>query len=167
MSGSGKSFYAEYLNNYLSAKHYKINLLDGDIIRDRYKTSIGFSYDEICQNNLTIADSCYKEYKDYDFSIISVISPYEHIRKKIRKLFKKDILFIYIHSDIESLVSRDTKGLYKKARDGEISNLIGYSDDSLYETPVSPDLTINTTTIDDPDKNFILLKSYIDEIISK
>ncbi len=167
MSGSGKTFYAEYLNNYLSEKHYKINLLDGDIIRDRYKTSIGFSYDEICHNNLTIADSCFKEYKDYDFSIISVISPYEHIRKKIRELFKLDISFIHTHSDIESLVLRDTKGLYKKAKDGEISNLIGYSEDSLYETPASPDLKINTTSTDDPEINYILLKNFIDEIISK
>ena len=122
MSGTGKSYYSKYISD--NYKNYKINMLDGDIIRGRYDIPVGFTYDDICKNNLTIKDIVKKDYQNYDITIISVISPYENIRNQIKREFNKDLSFIYMHSDIESLRQRDTKGLYKKADNKEILNLI-------------------------------------------
>ena len=53
---------------------------------------------------------CKEEYKNSDITIVSVITPYESIRKEIKKIFKKDLFYIYVYADLESLKNRDTKG---------------------------------------------------------
>lgn len=167
MSGTGKSYYSEYISN--NYKSYKINMLDGDIIRGRYDIPVGFTYNDICKNNLTIKDIVKKDYQNYDITIISVISPYENIRNQIKAEFNKDLSFIYMHSDIESLRQRDTKGLYKKADNKEILNLIGYSDiaDSRYERPISPDLILNTSFGINPNDNIKKLNKFLKSMLNE
>tara|TARA_B100000287_G_C20544014_1_gene745803 strand:+ start:327 stop:869 length:543 start_codon:yes stop_codon:yes gene_type:complete len=161
MSGAGKSFYAEYLDKVLKKNELQTNLIDGDVIRNKYKIKLGFTYNEICDNNRNIADICANEYKNYDVTIVSVISPYDSIRKEIKTVFGSDIYYIYVYADIESLKERDTKGLYKKADNGEIDNLIGYSNKSKYEAPNSPDIELNTSSNIKPDANYKILEHFI------
>ena len=165
MSGTGKSYYSKFMEEKLNNNNKKVNLIDGDIIRDRYKIKVGFDYNEICANNRNIARLCEKEYKKYDITIVSVISPYELIRQEIKNKFQDDFLLIYVYSDINSLKDRDTKGLYKKADMGLIDNLIGYSKKSVYEPPASPDLTLVTSNNINPSENIKLLDCFIDKNI--
>ena len=165
MSGTGKSYYSKFIEEKLSNNNKQVNLIDGDVIRDRYKIKVGFEYNEICANNRNIARICEKEYKEYDITIVSVISPYELIRQEIKNRFQDDFLLIYVYSDINSLKDRDTKGLYKKADMGLIDNLIGYSKKSIYEPPVSPDLTLDTSNNINPSENIKLLDSFINKNI--
>ena len=87
MSGSGKSYYSDCIKEILKKENLKVNVIDGDIIRDKYKIPVGFSFNEICQNNKNIANICKEEYKNSDITIVSVITPYESIRKEIKDLF--------------------------------------------------------------------------------
>ena len=77
MSGAGKSFYADHVNKILQKENLKVNVIDGDVIRDKYKIPMGFNFDEICRNNKNIANICTEEYKNSDVTVVSVISPYE------------------------------------------------------------------------------------------
>tara|TARA_B110000008_G_C16625093_1_gene426151 strand:+ start:80 stop:580 length:501 start_codon:yes stop_codon:yes gene_type:complete len=160
MSGTGKSFYSKYLYEKLSAMNKKIKLLDGDTIRDNYNVPLGFSKDEIFKNNMYISEICEKEYQKYDVTIVSVISPYESLRKIIKEIFRNDIYFIYIYANIESLKLRDTKELYSKADNNEIKDLIGYSETSKYEIPTKPDLILDTSENSKPEKNFSILNNF-------
>ena len=165
MSGSGKTYYSNLICQKLQTYKMQINLIDGDIIRDKYKIPMGFEYDEICSNNRNIARICKNEYKKYDITIVSVISPYESIRQEIKKIFKNDLYLIYVYSDIESLKNRDTKGLYKKADMGLIDNLIGYSPKSIYEHPKNTDLRLDTSSDIDPSENIKQLDTFINNNI--
>ena len=161
MSGAGKSYYSEYIKKILEKENLKVNIIDGDIIRDKYKIPVGFSFDEICNNNKNIANICKEEYKNFDVTIVSVISPYESVRKQIKRLFENDLFYIYVHADIDSLKKRDTKGLYRKADIGLIDNLIGYSKKSIYEKPENADLILNTSSDTNPRVNMESLSSFI------
>jgi adenylylsulfate kinase-like enzyme len=161
MSGAGKSYYSEYIKKILEKENLKVNIIDGDIIRDKYKIPVGFSFDEICNNNKNIANICKEEYKNFDVTIVSVISPYESVRKQIKRLFENDLFYIYVHADIDSLKKRDTKGLYRKADIGLIDNLIGYSKKSIYEKPENADLILNTSSDTNPRVNIESLSSFI------
>ncbi len=167
MSGAGKSYYSSYIaKNY---SNYKINILDGDIIRDKYEIPVGFTYKDICRNNLIIKDIVKDVYQNYDLTIISVISPYEDIRNQIKNEFKDDISFIYMYADIESLKERDTKDLYRKADNKEILNLIGYSNkkESRYEQPICADLTLDTSSGIEPSVNKEKLKYFLESILNE
>ena len=161
MSGSGKSYYSDCIKEILKKENLKINVIDGDVIRDKYKIPVGFKYDEICNNNKNIAKICKDEYKKYDLTIVCVISPYESIRQEIKKKFKNVLFYIYVYADIESLRKRDTKGLYKKADMGLIDDIIGYSEKSLYEEPENADLKLNTSSNIQPKQNIELLSNFI------
>ena len=84
--------------------------------------------------------------------LIPVISPYEKIRQKIRKILEPNFYLVYLKTDIDVLIKRDPKGLYKAADNGEIKDLIGYSDVNPYEEPVNPELIVlmsNNQSVDD------------------
>ena len=161
MSGAGKSFYSKYLYEKYNFLNKKIKILDGDTIRDKYDVPLGFSQNDIFKNNMFVASICENEYKKYDVTIVSVISPYESIRRKIKKIFKNNIYFIYVSADIKSLKSRDTKKLYLKADNNEIKDLIGYSKISKYEKPLNPDIILNTSQDSRPEDNYNLLNNFL------
>ena len=160
MSGAGKSFYSRYLYDKYNSLNKKIQILDGDTIRDKYDTPLGYSKEDIFKNNMFIADICENNYKNYDVTIVSVISPYESIRNKIKEKFKNNICFIYVNADIKTLKARDTKKLYFKADNNEIKDLIGYSKTSKYEKPENPDLILNTSESYKPDDNYSILNNF-------
>ena len=69
MSGSGKTYYSNLIYQKLQTYKMQINLIDGDVIRDKYKIPMGFEYDEICSNNRNIARICKNEYKKYETNL--------------------------------------------------------------------------------------------------
>ncbi len=142
LSGSGKSTLADKLYKILKNK-FKILRIDGDIVRKK-KNKNKFSRSEIINNNLSIINLINKKKKNYQYVIVSVISPFLKTRKLAKKLFKKNYLEVYVYCPITELVKRDTKGLYKLARDNKINNLIGYKSNIKYQKSTYKKLTINT-----------------------
>lgn len=142
LSGSGKSTLSGYLKIALEKDGFSVLQVDGDLFREKNKAD--FTRKGIIENNLRIVSHCNEVKKDYDFLIVSVISPYQETRDIARKLFDKEYVEIFLNSPLEVLVKNDTKGLYARAKKGEIKDLIGFSEGSPYETPKNPELEIRT-----------------------
>ena len=145
MSGSGKSTLAEYIKDTYQKEGYSVRIIDGDDIRDRDVEKLGFGLKDVEVNNLRIAKLCL-ESKDSGFNLIlvPVISPYDEVRKRIRSFLEPYYHLVYVEADIDSLKKRDTKGLYKAADQGLISDLIGYSEINPYDKPSDADFVVNT-----------------------
>ena len=145
MSGSGKSSLAEYIKDTYQKEGYSVRIIDGDDIRDRDVEKLGFGLKDVEVNNLRIAKLCL-ESKDsgFDLILVPVISPYDEVRKRTRSLLEPYYHLVYVEADIDSLKKRDTKGLYKAADQGLISDLIGYSEINPYDKPSDADFVINT-----------------------
>ena len=142
LSGSGKSTLSGYLKTALEKDGFSVLRVDGDLFRQKNKAD--FTRKGIIENNLRIISHCNEIKKDYDFLIVGVISPYQETRDVARKLFGQEYVEIFLNCPLEVLVKNDTKGLYAKAKKGKIKNMIGFSEDSPYETPQNPDLEIRT-----------------------
>ena len=145
MSGSGKSSLAEYIKDTYQKEGYSVRIIDGDDIRDRDVEKLGFGLKDVEVNNLRIAKLCL-ESKDsgFDLILVPVISPYDEVRKRIRSFLEPYYHLVYVEADIDSLKKRDTKGLYKAADQGLISDLIGYSEINPYDKPSDADFVVNT-----------------------
>ncbi len=147
LSGSGKSTLSDYLKKALEATDFSVLQVDGDVVRQKEGKHDKFSREDIIENNLGIISYCKTIQKDYDFLIVAVISPYQETRDKARETFGKDYMEIFLNSPVDVLAKNDVKGLYEKARKGEIKNMIGFSPDSPYETPTDADLEIATDEV--------------------
>ena len=144
MSGTGKTTLLNKLNKILKNKGFTTFTIDGDQHRNKTKRK-DFSKNSILQNNREIIKICLNNKHKYNFIIVSIISPYEELRNEARNIYGDEFKLIYMKAELNTLIKRDTKGLYKKAIIGEINNLIVYSQNSSYEIPNNPDLTINTS----------------------
>ena len=132
----GQALYKEIKRRGLSVRH-----LDGDIVRKEMNKNLGFSKKDR-DKNLEIVGSLAKELNEQGIIVIaSFVSPYKEQREKIRKKIK-NFVEIYVNAPISVCEKRDVKGLYKKARSGEIKNLTGISDP--YEAPEHPQLELET-----------------------
>lgn len=142
LSGAGKSAIANALEKklYFQGKHTM--LLDGDNIRMGLNSNLGFSKEDRMENIRRIAEVS-KLLNDAGIIVItSFISPFRYDRERAKSIIGDSFKEIYISTPIEECERRDVKGLYKKARKGEISNFTGI--DSPYEVPENPDVVINT-----------------------
>lgn len=147
LSGSGKSTLSDHLKQVLEKAGFLVYQVDGDIFRERHNKSASFSREHIIENNLKIISHCKSIEKDYDFVIVAVISPYQETRNKAREVFGKDYFEIFLNCPLEVLIKKDIKGIYKKAKMGQINNLIGFSPDSPYEIPQNANLEIMTDKV--------------------
>ena len=116
-------------------------------------------------NNTRIAVLCEEQRKKYDFVLVPVISPYEEVRRKVRKILEPNFHLIYLKTDISSLKSRDPKGLYAAADRGDIKDLIGYSDVNSYDEPVNPELVVSTSIDKTVKYSFDKIINYINKTI--
>jgi len=159
LSGSGKSTLSELLKSLIEKAGFSVLIVDGDAFRNKRNTENKFSKEDIIQNNKDIIAYCKDIINDYDFLIVSVISPYQSIRDEAREAFSDKYTEIFLNCPLETLIKKDVKGLYKKAIAGEINNFIGFSPNSPYETPQNPDITIDTSliSIEDSVKKIISL----------
>ena len=133
LSGSGKSTLAKILNKKLLQLNFKVKTIDGDDFRAKNKNKNNFSKINIIKNNLLIINYVRKIEKEYDFILISVISPLLITRNLARIKFGKNYFEIYVKCKITTLERRDTKNLYAMAKRNIIKNLIGYNSNIKYE----------------------------------
>ncbi len=142
LSGSGKSTVAMDLQEKLHSMGKLSYVLDGDNIRHGLNSNLGFSADDRSENIRRIGEVG-KLFVDAGFiTIACFISPYKKDRDKVREKLGEDFIEVYIECDVDRCEQRDPKGLYKKARAGEIKNFTGIS--APYEAPENPEIKINT-----------------------
>jgi adenylylsulfate kinase len=144
MSGSGKSTLAEKIKSHFENLDFKVLLLDGDVLRSRLHLDLGFSKENILENNKRIVGLCHESLAQNDIVIVAVITPYQKSRQNNRSNFGEKLFEIYVKASIELLTKRDVKGLYKKALRGEIKNFIGIDPAVPFEKPENPDLVIDS-----------------------
>ena len=144
LSGSGKSTLANELEKRLVALGKHTMLLDGDNVRMGLNKNLGFKEADRIENIRRIAEVA-KLMNDAGLIVItSFISPYVRDRRNAREIIGDDsFIEVYVSTPVEECEKRDVKGLYKKARTGEIPNFTGIS--SPYEAPEHPEVTIDTT----------------------
>ena len=154
LSGSGKSTLAHVLEEKLFNKGCKTFVLDGDNVRHGLNSNLDFSDNDRKENIRRIGEVA-KLMLEAGFIVMTAfISPFREDRAAVRNLISNsDFIEIYCKASLETCEARDVKGLYKRARAGEIKNYTGI--DSPYEAPVNPELIIDTD------------KETLDESVSK
>ena len=143
LSGSGKSTIANRVEQELFKKGLKTYTLDGDNIRTGINRGLGFSEEDRHENLRRIAEVA-KLFVDAGIITIGAfVSPLEKDRELIKSIIgENDFIEIFVDTSLEECERRDVKGLYKKARAGEIKNFTGI--DAPYEAPKHPDILIET-----------------------
>jgi adenylyl-sulfate kinase len=142
LSGSGKSTIANALEARLNAAGRLSYLLDGDNVRLGLNSDLGFSEQDRKENNRRVAHVAQLLWDANVLTLVSFISPFRQERDSARKLIGPDFIEIYVDAPIAECEKRDPKGLYVRARKGEIAQFTGIS--SPYEAPEHPDLTLHT-----------------------
>ncbi len=145
LSGSGKSTIAVGLQKCLFARGSQTYILDGDNVRHGLNKNLGFSPEDREENIRRIGEVA-KLFSHAGFlAITSFISPYRKDRNEARAILEKgDFIEIFVKASLEECEKRDPKGLYKKARSGEIKEFTGVS--APYEEPLNPELVIDTNS---------------------
>jgi adenylylsulfate kinase len=144
LSGSGKSTLANELEIELFQKDVKTFVLDGDNIRLGINSDLGFTAADRKENLRRIGHVAKLMQEAGLVVIASFISPFEEERKSVKEIVGKDnFIEIYVNTPLEICEERDAKGLYEKARNGEIKNFTGI--DSPFEPCVHPDILIDTS----------------------
>ena len=144
LSGSGKTTLSNKLFKLLKKKNKKVIQIDGDKFRKKLNTDNSFTKKDIVNNNIQIINYCESIIKKYDFILVSVISPFLKTRKLARSLFKDNYYEIFVHCKLNTLIKRDTKDLYRKAKKKIIINLIGYKSKIKYQKSNYSKIKINT-----------------------
>ena len=142
LSGAGKSTLAIELEQRLFAKGYQVYVLDGDNIRRGLNANLGFSPEDRAENIRRVGEVAALFAEAGMIVISSFISPYRSDRERARAAGGERFHEIFVHADLEECERRDPKGLYKKARAGEIAEFTGVS--APYEPPETADLVIDT-----------------------
>ena len=154
LSGSGKSTLAHVLEEKLFKKCCKTFVLDGDNVRHGLNSNLDFSDDDRKENIRRIGEVAKLMLESGLIVMTAFISPFREDRNAVRNLISNsDFIEIYCKASLETCEARDVKGLYKRARAGEIKNYTGI--DSPYEAPENPELIIDTD------------KETLDESVSK
>jgi bifunctional enzyme CysN/CysC len=144
LSGAGKSTLANELEKRLVLLGYHTLLLDGDNVRHGLNRDLGFNESDRAENIRRVAEVCKLMNDAGLITLAAFISPFESERKKAREIIGKEYIEIFLSTPLTECEKRDVKGLYIKARNGEISNFTGIS--SPYEVPNDSEITINTTS---------------------
>ncbi|MCP3917801.1 MAG: adenylyl-sulfate kinase [bacterium] len=141
LSGSGKSTLAEYLTPILRERGTSVEILDGDVVRTNLSKGLGFSKEDRDTNIRRIGFVAGMLARNGVCAITAAISPYRDVRRECRAMCD-NFVEVFVEAPLEVVEERDTKGLYKKARSGEIKNFTGISDP--YEEPESAEVTVHT-----------------------
>jgi len=143
LSASGKSTIAHHLEKLLHERGCSTYVFDGDNVRHGLCADLGFSEDDRAENIRRIGEMTRLFVDAGIIAITAFISPFREDRRRIRALFSKDqFIEVFVDCPIETCEKRDQKGIYAKAKTGQIKNFTGIS--SPYETPRDPDLTLRS-----------------------
>jgi adenylylsulfate kinase len=146
LSGAGKTTLSHSVSSELMALGYKVELLDGDEVRENLSRGLGFSRGDRDENVRRIGFVARLLARNGVVVLASAISPYQQSRDDVRRALQDDavrFIEVFVRAPLEVLIERDVKGLYKKAIAGEIPHFTGISDP--YEEPESPNLVVDSS----------------------
>ena len=141
LSGAGKTTISDALEIVLRDRGCKLERLDGDIVRENLTKGLGFSKEDRDINIRRIGFVAHLLTRNGVMVLVSAISPYRAIRQEVRETIG-DFVEVYVNAPLNVCESRDVKGLYARARAGEIKNFTGIDDP--YEAPLSPEVECRT-----------------------
>ncbi|HEU5227648.1 MAG TPA: adenylyl-sulfate kinase [Ktedonobacteraceae bacterium] len=141
LSGAGKSTLSEAIERQLKQRGYKVEILDGDIVRTHLSKGLGFSREDRDTNIKRIGFVCGLLTRNGVICISAAISPYKEAREWARQEIK-NFVEVYVKCPIEECRKRDVKGLYKLVDEGKITGFTGVDDP--YEEPENPELIVET-----------------------
>jgi sulfate adenylyltransferase len=145
LSGAGKSTIGQMLADRLKARGRTVTLLDGDVVRTHLSRGLGFSKEDRDTNVLRIGFVAAEIVRHQGIVIVAAVSPYESTRNQVRDMVgRQSFVLVHVATPLSVCEQRDVKGLYARARRGEIKGLTGFDDP--YEAPSAADLVM--TTID-------------------
>ncbi len=145
MSGAGKSTLSERMSDEFRKRGYRVEVLDGDIVRTNLSQGLSFSREDRDINVRRIGFVCSLLARNGVIAISAAISPFANVRGECRAMSENDgavFIEVFCRASLDALVARDVKGLYKKALAGEIQNFTGVSDP--YEAPANPDVLVES-----------------------
>lgn len=166
LSGSGKSTIAEAVKKMLQQKEYAVEIIDGDIYRKKLCPDLGFSKEDRHENIRRLGFVANLLATNKIITILAAINPYEAIRREVKD-YGTHVKTVWINCDLDTLLKRDTKQLYRKAmlpdtHPDKIKNLTGVNDP--YEIPENPDLVINSNAETEEQSAAKLYKFIIDNL---
>jgi len=151
LSGSGKSTTAEELIRLLWAQGREVTVLDGDVVRTHLSRELGFSKEDRDANVRRIGFVASEVVRHGGTVVTAAVSPYRSTRDDVRRMVGADRFFeVFVDTPLAVCEVRDVKGLYAKARAGELTGFTGIDDP--YEPPLTPELTLHTVD-DTPEAN--------------
>ena len=144
LSAAGKTTVGKLVAQELEQRGHIVEVLDGDVIRTHLSAGLGFSKEDRDANVARIGWVASRLARAGAAVVVAAVSPYEEARQRARALVEEHAPFVEVHvaTPLEVCAARDPKGLYAKARSGEIQQFTGVSDP--YEEPASPELRLNT-----------------------
>jgi len=141
LSGAGKSTISGIVEKRLREAGAKIEVLDGDVVRENLSKGLGFSKEDRDINIRRIGFVCELLTRNGVIAMVAAISPYRAVREEVRSRIT-NFVEVYVECPLEVVAGRDVKGLYKKAIAGEIPQFTGVSDP--YEPPLHPELVVHS-----------------------
>jgi adenylyl-sulfate kinase len=143
LPGSGKSTLATIVKRRIEKEYGRyVELLDGDEVRKGLSSDLGLSREDREEHARRVSYLAKVLARNGVISIVALISPYRTSRQRARELIGGDFVEVYVRASLAECEKRDPKGLYAKARRGEINNMTGIQDP--YEAPLSPDIVVDT-----------------------
>lgn len=162
LSGSGKSTLARALENSLHEEGYLTQLLDGDNMRTGINNNLGFSPEDRTENIRRAAETAKLFMNAGLVTICSFISPTEDIRKMAKEIIGDGYVEVYVDCPVEVCEERDVKGLYAKARKGEIPEFTGIS--APFDVPKNPEVVVDIANQTLEESHQKLVKAIIERI---
>jgi adenylylsulfate kinase len=142
LSGAGKTTISKMVAEELRARGSRLEILDGDVVRENLSKGLGFSKEDRDTNIRRIAFVADLLSRNGVPVITAAISPYREIRAEARQLMGERFIEVFVKASVDVCIERDPKGLYEKALKGEIKEFTGVSDP--YEEPLDPEVTLET-----------------------
>lgn len=162
LSGAGKSTTAEILTVLLQEQGRRVTLLDGDVVRTHLSRGLGFSKEDRDLNIRRIGFVASEIVRHGGTVVCAAVSPYHATRNDVRNMIGKDqFIEVFVDTPLEECEKRDNKGMYAKARRGEITNFTGVNDP--YEPPQHPEILL-TTTDHLPEENAGVILEYLSQL---
>ncbi len=162
LSGAGKSTTANILTIKLLESGRQVTLLDGDVVRTHLSQGLGFSKDDRDINIRRIGYVAAEIVHHGGVAVCAAVSPYRHTRNQCRSMIEEDrFIEIFVDTPLAVCETRDAKGIYQRARAGQIKHVTGIDDP--YEPPLSPELVLDTITRSAEDNAELILAYLVEE----
>jgi adenylyl-sulfate kinase len=161
LSGSGKSTVTAILERSLRARGYRVEVLDGDVVRTHLTRGLGFTREDRDENIRRVGWVCEVLSRNDVIAIAAVISPYRAARDEVRARIGR-FVEVYMDAPVDVLAARDPKGLYQRAMAGEIENFTGVSDP--YEPPLHPEVVCHSDGRETPEQSARKVMAALEEL---